>query len=237
VRHDGKIERFFGIVEKVKASGAAVTWRRDLCSCSMDQARDLAALDEKCGISAVYLPLHDAPYWTDHRFDDFLRFLRSLGHEIGAHHDSIAPWLAKLTPPRETLERALARLRRSGDVAWSAAHGSPGSYSADGRLRYVAYEAFSECDPKKNVAPAAAWKMPRVSAADLGVREFYFEGHTAYLSDSGNVFHGWYRVEGAKPFERYNEIDIGLGVLDRLTPQDRIVILQHPAWWRVGGER
>jgi len=77
--------------------------------------------------------------------------------------------------------------------------------------------------------------MPRVSAAELGLREFYFEGHTAYLSDSGSAFHGWHRVDGVRPFERYPEIDLGLGVLDRLTPEDYVVVLQHPAWWRVGG--
>lgn len=234
VRHDGKFSTYVETVERIKSSGATLTIHHDLCSCELSHAMEFAAAETREGIRATYLPLHTDAMWRHPRFLNCMRSLVEADHHLGLHHDAIGVWLRNLTPPAETLKTALAQLRLAGSVEVAAAHGAPTCYDANGRLRYVNYEVWQECQPEQNVVAAAAWKFDRVPLADLGLKERYFGDQTHYVSDSGGAWRGWSGDPRPRPFERVGGAMLdGLGVLDDVGPQSRVMLLAHPCWWRV----
>jgi hypothetical protein len=156
----------------------------------------------------------------------------ALGHGIGLHHDALTVFVRTGRPPRETLMRALDQLRQHVEVTTAAAHGAPGCYGSDGRLLYANYEAFTAFDPARNVGGAGSWPFERVDLADLGLVELYLQGEfTRYISDSGGAWRGWVGPPRPMPFERPGGgMEMGLGAIDGIGPQDRVQVLCHPVW-------
>lgn len=210
--------------------GRRAMLRHDTCGAhTLEPALAMARVEQELGVQATYFIWHDLPGFGGTRFMADVAAIRACGHRIGLHYDVVPGWLSRRVDPFDALRRALDTLRKSGPVAWLAAHGSPQVYSA----HYLPYEVFEEFDPTANVGMGATW-LPKFSMASLVCEEVYLDlGYDAALSDSRGMWTGWHGLT-PKPFERIPaEQNVGLKVIEN--PEAKaIMCLLHPCHWEVG---
>ena len=82
----------------------------------LDNALELATIENRLGLRATYFVLHTAEYWRDPQLIKKLHRLQDdLGHEIGWHNDLVTLQCVHRVDAVAFLSHELERLRSSGD--------------------------------------------------------------------------------------------------------------------------
>jgi hypothetical protein len=108
----------------------------------LDHSVKMAEMENKSGVRSTYFILNTAPYW-DYDSQEFfytLRYIQSLGHDIGWHNNCLTELLTTGLPLDEIISKPLDAMRENGLVVRGmASHGDAMCY---GNPKYVNYMAF-----------------------------------------------------------------------------------------------
>ncbi|MDQ3817051.1 MAG: hypothetical protein M3362_05100 [Acidobacteriota bacterium] len=181
----------------------------------IDCAVQMAELEAELGVASTYFMLDTADYF--YRSFDKMRYIQSLGHEVGWHNNAITRVLksnadmdSDLTPKiRSCVEEVVGVMTANGlNLKGTASHGDPVCYV----FNYTNYGIW-DCFKKKDNLPYTQLKLE-----DFGLQyEAYKFNFGWYLSDSGGKWN-------AEPFEyihKWNE-----------AKNKPIQILVHSQWWK-----
>lgn len=214
--------------EKVVAMRHDVDW--DLLN-----AVRFAEMEASHGIRSTYFMLHSAWYfWAEpgrlsRQLVGACDRIRSLGHEIAIHNDSIATALLEGRDPKDVLTEAVESLRDAGfEILGSASHGNP----LCRKLKFNNYEIFKdrvrddmgsfrrieyEC-PEGNGKTVV--DVGQAHDEDFGLQyEAYFIPRKYYLSDTGGRW--------SRPVDEIRRQFSEKG--------GALCVLIHPDWWDLNG--
>ncbi len=180
----------------------------------IEPAVEFALWEADRGYRSTYYILHTAPYWDDKRLlTDSLETIAGLGHEIGIHNNAIAEATRTGRDPRLILVEAIVELTGYGyKPRGTVAHGDPACYGADGNVRFVNDQLFTECPRPRYLLPTEPVSLARF---DLEYDANWL-GRSAYLSDSGGLW-------STPGFDQTR---------NRFPPADgQLHVLIHPDWW------
>lgn len=171
------------------------------------------------GYTSTYFVLHTAGYYADRgAVAAALERIAVNGHEIGFHCNAVAAAVHTGEEPAAIVEREVAWLRSLGHpVKGTVAHGDSGCYNADGSLRFVNDEMFTECyRPGLGDYERLGFGSP-LPLADFG---FEYDANrlprSMYLSDSGGKW--------------TPDFDVMAAAFPH--PEGQLHVLWHPCWWK-----
>ena len=182
----------------------------------IEPAVEMAAWEAERGYRSTYFVLHTAPYWRDK--DLLYRSLEAIvdhGHEIGIHNNALAESVRTGRDPRSILVEAIVELHMLGHtVKGTVAHGDNDCYGADGKVRFVNDELFTDC-VRPELGNLDGLKREPLASFDLDYDANWLE-RGAYLSDSSGRWSapGFDLVEQEFPFP------------------GQLHMLVHPDWWQ-----
>jgi len=155
-----------------------------------------------------------------------------LGHDIGLHHNSLAVFLKTGVPPKETIERSLKMLRRTGDVTRTVGARRPLVLQARRVAALRELRVLLSSIRRRTSAAPMGWKFERVSAKELGVVESYFDETGLYVSDSAGSFRHWAAVGGRARARSSASAGRCTRVCRRRFRAGVTTLLTHPCYWR-----
>lgn len=170
---------------------------------AFDTALRMAEWEAERGYRSTYYLLHTASYWMRPHFDEEVRTLALMGHEVGIHVDAILKAEELGVAPANLLMDALTELRDCGVAVRSAA--GHGNRSLEGLAND---QVFDEC------RGGSKYSKP---LADYGLDfEAVQLGRGWQLSDSSGKW-------PIMPFD--------VGARRFPDPSGQLHLLIHPDWW------
>lgn len=188
----------------------------------IEPAVQFARWEQERGYRATYFILHTAPYWQDKSLlQRSLEQIADAGHEIGIHNNALAAGYATGGDPAFLLGAAIEELREYGyEIRGTVAHGDSLCYDADGKVRFVNDELFTECPRPMLGAPNRTIDSLTISPQPLAAFGLDYDANWlrrgAYTSDSG----GAWRPDFHETVMRFAS-----------GPEDQLHVLVHPDWW------
>jgi hypothetical protein len=159
-------------------------------------------------VESTFFALNTAKYWESREMGSALRYIQSLGHEVGWHNNAITDHLKTGKDIDYCVRRPLEQLRDGGlAIKGSAAHGDRLCY----KYRYHNYNIFGFKSPGWDF-----WNVPPLDMAKYGLQyEAYHVPFTGWLADCHTGWNG-----NIKEVMRWN-------------PLERHQIIIHPQNWRI----
>lgn len=190
-------------------------WIRHDIDYDLNKAFAMALAEKEHGYYATYFLLHTSPYWDHPNFDEVVKAISDLGHNIGIHNNALTLEHEQGSVPFVTIKRAKDRIEKITNfpVYSTSAHGD--------RLCHA--RGFMNYD---------MWKEHPDLLESFGMFEAYFVRRDAYLTDSGAKWRGALSRD-IPSFEQFDNVVGAVETVKRFNGlQEGIMqLLVHPCWW------
>ena len=179
---------------------------------SAKRARVLAEIENEMGVRASY-------YFREKFIDDEIRYIASLGHEVGYHYEELVTEKGDVDKAYARFVRNIEKMRRLADIRTITMHGSPMS-------RFDSKDMWQVYDYKK----LGLIGEPQM---DVDWNEMF------YLTDTGRSWNGVNRRDKVADFKLvweakgwvYEKTDDVIEALKEGKFPNRVMMTTHPQRW------